>query len=212
MPVTMDTQQQNFWVESINKEAAVRFAWQMRYSKNFNKTGGTVAATSQATTKKKQEEISAATNAFTSNLSAKIQQLEEEGKKLAQDKRDSSFNLSQRSSRRSSSQPSRRQGSAVIKTLTEGGGTILSDMRPASVNTKSLLYNGISAHGEGRYAYLKKRSHLPPETKYEFPVLSSNLHGWKIMEYTGSEPQHSPYGRTCIIRDTFYRNSGITLT
>lgn len=34
----MDAQWQNFWVESINKEAAVRFQWHLRYSKQFAKT------------------------------------------------------------------------------------------------------------------------------------------------------------------------------
>lgn len=33
----MDAQWQNFWIESINKEAAVRFQWHLRYSKQFAK-------------------------------------------------------------------------------------------------------------------------------------------------------------------------------
>ena len=36
--VKMDAQWQNFWIESINKEAAVRFQWHLRYSKQFAKT------------------------------------------------------------------------------------------------------------------------------------------------------------------------------
>ena len=33
--LNMDTQRQNFWKESINKEATVRLAWHMRFSKEF---------------------------------------------------------------------------------------------------------------------------------------------------------------------------------
>lgn len=193
MPVTMDTQQQNFWLESIKKEAAVRFTWQLRYSKNFSKTAAASAHQKQEEQQKKQPVAgTAASNSFRSDLSAQIRKLKQEETRET----DRPSTVACTTSRRSS---------AAKEAI------IIADMRPPSVKTKALLYNGISAHEEGRYAYLKKRSHIVPELKYEYPVLSSSLHGWKIMEYT-SEPQQSPYGRSCIIRDTFYRNSGITLT
>ena len=86
----------------------------------------------------------------------------------------------------------------------------LQDMRPSSPSTRALLYNGISAHGEGRFAYLKKRALLAPEEKYEFPLLSSCEYGWKILQLS-KNLRPSEYGRTCIVRDTFYRNSGIIM-
>ncbi|XP_003384980.1 PREDICTED: uncharacterized protein LOC100642006 [Amphimedon queenslandica] len=192
MPVTMDTQQQNFWLENIQKEAAIRFAWQLRYSKTF---GRAVAGSPQQQKDKKKEQEKKkkkepVSGGIRSNLSAQIHRLQED---------DDKESLLDAAAKGFGSPTSNKQSLPIR------------DMRPPSVNTKKLLYNGISAHGEGRYAYLKRRSNLPPEMKYEYPVLSSNLHGWKIIEYA-KEPQRSPYGRTCIIRDTFYRNSGITLT
>ena len=170
----MDAQMQRFCIESIEKEAVLRFAWQLRYGKNKD-------LNSIAKQKNENANIVSA-RAFQSNISSQLQKLEkEENPKLL---------LSSRRSSRS--------------------GTALEDMRPASVSTKSLLYNGISAHGEGRHAYLKKRHLLSPEHKYKFPILSSNLYGWKIMDYV-KNPQHSPYGRTCVVRNTFYTNSGIKL-
>lgn len=81
------------------------------------------------------------------------------------------------------------------------------DMRPASPRTRSQLYEGISHHGEGRYAYLKQRNYKSPEEKYIFPILSSCEYGWKILDH--GFPKCSPYARTRVIRDTFYRQSGI---
>ena len=80
-------------------------------------------------------------------------------------------------------------------------------MRPPSPSAQSVLYNGISAHGEGRYAYLKKRKTLTPVQKYEFPLLSSYQYGWKIMEYANPKP--SPHARV-YIDSLFYRKRGIT--
>ena len=191
MPVTMDTQQQNFWLESIEKEAAIRFTWQLRYSKALGRAVAGSSSQMKGKRKSSEEEKKKkqpVTGGLRSNLSAQIHRLKDDNNK----------NLAET--------PKRSNSPTLDKELLP-----VSDMRPPSVKTKKLLYNGISAHGEGRYAYLKRRSTLPPELKYEFPVLSSNLHGWKILEYA-KEPQRSPYGRTCIIRDTFYRNSGITLT
>ena len=84
---------------------------------------------------------------------------------------------------------------------------IYKDMRPPSEKTRVQLYSGISHHGEGRYAYLKKRYQKSPEEKFVFPLLSSNVYGWKIHDF--GIPKCSPHARTRIVRDTFYRPSGI---
>ena len=86
---------------------------------------------------------------------------------------------------------------------------ILNDMRPVSPHTRTLLYKGISAHEEGRYAYLNKRKMKSPEEKFEFPITSSIQYGWKIMDF--SAPKPSTFARTCVVRDTFYRSSGIMI-
>ena len=174
----MDTQLQNFWVESINKEAALRFTWHLRYSKQFAKDGW----------KPKPRKSG---HDFRSSVSERIKRMEGE-------------------KRPRNSLPGTGIRREEDPRLTKSDGAVsMRDMRPASVNTRSLLYNGISAHGEGRYAYLKKRRTLTPEKKYEFPILSSCQYGWKIGECMNPKP--SAHARTCVIKDTFYRNSGIIL-
>lgn len=175
----MDTQLQNFCVESINKEASLRFAWHLRYSKQFAK--------SAFNSKPKKSGLN-----LNTNVSERIRRIESERKPLLR------------------SAPPSQGGTGKDARLTKSDGALsMRDMRPPSPNTQTLLYNGISAHGEGRYAYLKKRKALTPEQKYEFPLLSSCQYGWKIMEYANPKP--SPHARTCVIKDSFYRNSGIIL-
>ena len=185
MPITMDTQQQNFWVESIQKEAALRFAWQLRYSKKFAKEN------SSKREPQKKDSPAVAGKSFKQNITDQINQIES--------------SMTGRTNRVIGPPV----GSRPRTSTTSRKGPIR-DMRPATVNTKSLLYSGISAHGEGRYAYLKKRKLLTPEEKFEFPVLSSCQYGWKILEYV-KNPKGSKFARTCVIKDTFYRNSGISL-
>ena len=185
MPATMDAQQQSFWIESINKEAAVRFAWQLRYSKKFAKD---LAMQEQRKPPRKQPP---GLN-IASSLSARIKQLEDERPKPSRQP--------------TASKPESRASEKSQRRLS------IRDMRPPSVNTRSVLYDGISAHGEGRYAYLKKRKRLSPDQKYEFPVLSSCEYGWKILDYMDpSKNKPSRFARTCVIRDSFYRNSGVCI-
>ena len=178
----MDTQLQNFWIESIDKEAALRFAWQLKYSKQFAKK-----AVQQRQPNKK-------TGLVLSNaVSDRIKRLEEENKPVRSAPGGAKISSPHKLSRSQSAK--------------SDGVTVLRDMRPPSQSTHSVLYSGISAHGEGRYAYLKKRKQLIPEEKYEFPILSSCQYGWKITELTNPKP--SRFARTCVIKDSFYRNSGI---
>ena len=184
----MDTQQQNFWVESIQKEATLRFAWQLRYSKQFAKDAAA----------KKQKELQQSKLKKTglqlqSDIGEKIKRLEQQ------------VDTENKQEGKKSSKPASRCSSSQKQSVS------LRDMRPASVATRNMLYNGISAHGEGRYAYLKKRKALTPEQKFEFPVLSSCQYGWKIMDFMDPNSKPSPHARTCVIRDSFYRNSGIII-
>ena len=82
-------------------------------------------------------------------------------------------------------------------------------MRPPTTRTKALLYTGLSAHGEGRKAYLTRRKELGPDQKFEYPVMTSANYGWKILDYT--DLKKSSYARTRIIQDSFYRSSGILI-
>lgn len=189
MTMSMDTQLQNFWVESINKEAALRFGWHLRYSNKFAKSAFSRPA---KTTK----------NIPASNRAAVTERL-----KLMEREWRSRSAPSQSPDKKSTGKKDEKRASSSSEA--QGQALSLRDMRPASAATRQLLYSGISAHGEGRYAYLRKRKALTPERKYEFPILSSCQYGWKIMEFANPKP--SPHARTCVIKDSFYRNSGIIL-
>ena len=183
MAVSMDTQLQNFWKESINKEAALRFSWQLRYSKGFSKEAFQTA--SKGVNSKRP---AAGRVASGSTVAERIRRLESE---------------------RQQKKPAKGESTTDDRLTKSDGALSLRDMRPPSQATRQLLYNGISAHGDGRYAYLKKRKTKTPEEKYDFPILSSCQYGWKIRQF--GNPKPSPHARACVIKDSFYRNSGIIL-
>ena len=197
----MDTRQQNFWVENIEKEAALRFAWQLRYSKQLGKN-----ITKQPPGK--QDQPALAGKSFKQNITDQIEKIQTKlpaingsGKERTGSSQSRSKHIGRSSpatSTSSSCKPSRKV--KFPKT----------DMRPPTAGTRALLYDGISAHEEGRLAYLRKRKLIKPEDKFEFPVLSSCQYGWKILDYV-KEPQRSKFARTCIVRDTFYRRCGIDI-
>lgn len=193
----MDTQMQNFWIESINKEASLRFQWQLKYSKSFARAVAKRQADSQPTT------------SMSSNIARHIERMENELKN------DYPKPAGEASRSRGITAEKGTVKEEDLKLDDVEGDDITDralatfrfrDMRPASPQTRSELYKGISHHEEGRYAYLKKRNNKSPEEKYEFPILSSCVYGWKI---GNNDMTKSPYARTRIIRDTFYRRSGI---
>ncbi len=172
---------QKVWVESIDKEAAVRFAWHLKYSKKFAR--GAAAAQTNSQTKEKK------TLVFNSSVSDRI-------KKIEKDKKHRTAPCVTSKSPVKTEKLNKSEGALPVR-----------DMRPSSQRTLKLLYDGISSQGDGRYAYLKKRKEKKPEEKYEFPILTSCQYGWKILQY--AEPSSSPYARASVIKDSFYRNSGI---
>jgi len=176
----MDTQRQNFWKESIDKEAAVRLAWHMEFSKEFD---------SQANPIKKK----------TQNFLPKI----------SGSKKNHLMNSTTQDYRKSKS-----KGDAMSmknKFKDQGGETtLLLEMRPVTPRTKNLLYKGFSALGEGRYAYLQERKKKKPEQKYEFPITNGWEYGWKINDaMKHSTSKAAEFGRTKIVKDSFYRDNGV---
>ena len=182
----MDTRLQNFWKESINKEMTLRFAWQARYAnkERSNKKSSGVKPTVAST----------ANMAAHNSIAGKIKRLEVETERIRAENSDG--NVSQNVNTRSA----QAQTAAAV-------GAPASDMRPASTLTRSLLYKGLSVHGEGRYAYLKRRNMIVPDQKFLYPVLSSSEYGWKILDHAKLE--RSPHGHASVIKASFYRNSGI---
>lgn len=182
----MDTQMQGFWIEAIKKEASLRYGWHLKYSKAFAK---------QAALRNKQNEVSAGQKKAISdpleNISRHISRMEKE---LSKDDVDPSKDPELAAKR---AEELKKEEEALLN---------FREMRSPSPKTKMQLYDGISHHQEGRYAYLKARNKKSPEDKYIFPVVSSTVYGWKIRDH--GMPK-SDYARTRVIRDTFYRHSGI---
>ncbi len=81
------------------------------------------------------------------------------------------------------------------------------EMRKVDLRSKSLLFDGFTREGKGRYQYLQRRHNTIPEKKYTFPVLSSWEYGWRLDETDG--PRKPPHARTKLITDTFYTRSGV---
>lgn len=171
-----DTNMQNFWTEAINKEANVRFEWQLRYSKEFSKN-----AFKPQPPKRKALQMN-------NDLSHRIKELE--------------------SSVSSNASASTLEGTDDKAESCQKSNPLV-DMSPASKDIHALLYDGLSHHGEGRYSYLRKRVELQPDKKYSFPLLTSMNYGWKILDFVSLKP--SCYGRTAIVKNTFYRSSGIMI-
>eukprot|EP00118_Oscarella_pearsei_P025160 m.307637 g.307637 ORF g.307637 m.307637 type:complete len:166 (+) comp42564_c0_seq1:350-847(+) len=162
---SFDTQSQNFWKESVDKEAQVRLQWHLKYSKEF----------ARGAFKSKPRKVQLVLKPITPP------EPQAETKERETTKRE--------------------------ETVKKPEG-LLETMRPVSGSTKKLLYTGLSAEGEGRLSYLQVRKARKPEQKYEYPITSAWEYGWKIMEIVGTE-KPARYGRTKIVRDSFYRTNGI---
>ncbi|XP_002740141.1 protein SPMIP1-like [Saccoglossus kowalevskii] len=180
--VSLDTQKQNFLVESIEKEMMHRLRWQTKYSKEFAKQFYRDSELKRVETPKERP-----TRAKLLHLQqpkrnhlqyvSKIKRFDEE--KVEQQKEKSSPPLT-------------------------------TEMRPVSMKTKSLLYQGFSKIGEGRQSYLHARKQKKPYDRYEFPVTNSWEYGWKIDDYMKYYTP-SKHGVSHVVQDTFYRPNGVPL-
>ena len=178
--LNMDTQRQNFWKESIDKEATVRLAWHMQFSKEF-------ANKSIPLRKKKVD-------SFLPKIGAA---------QLVTANSNNARKIKYKATLPANFSPTKAKGDEETTTL-------LIEMRPVTPLTKSMLYKGFSALGEGRYAYLQERKKKKPEQKYKFPITNGWEYGWKItdaMKNSTSKP--AEFGRTRIVKDSFYRNNGV---
>ena len=89
--------------------------------------------------------------------------------------------------------------------------SLLINMYPAPERQKTLLYDGFTKEGKGRHQYLQSRYRSDiPETKYQFPLISSWEYGWRLNDVTDKNLiGKPPNGRTRIVADTFYTRTGI---
>jgi len=84
----------------------------------------------------------------------------------------------------------------------------IGDMNEVDKYTRSKIYDGKGADGKGRRTYLNLRNNVRPETKYNYPILSSWEYGWRLGDVIKIEDLKNPeFGRSRIVADTFYRNN-----
>lgn len=194
----MDTQMTGFWTEAIHKEEALRLAWQLKYSKTFAK---------ELATKNKSLEEEALKNNGKNLITDPLANIQRHIDKMEKDLKKDKLGLLSGSSKASKQEASEEAARKEEQRKKEEDDILnFREMRPASPKTRMQLYEGISHHQEGRYAYLKKRKKKSPEEKYVFPVVTSTVYGWKIYDHMMPK---SEYARNRVIRDTFYRHSGI---
>lgn len=170
--LNMDTQRQNFWKESINKEVSIRNTWFQQHLKFSNEFAKEVA----------EEALASPVPVSKTNLnSGKVPS------KVATPKK-----------------------ATPVPAVEPEAGAKFTEMRIASPQTKTILYTGLSAEGDGRKAYLLQRKTKGPEEKFEFPITSASEVGWKIREVSANqEVKPAMFGRSRIVQDTFFRTNGV---
>ncbi|KAM4587349.1 protein SPMIP1 [Odontesthes bonariensis] len=81
-------------------------------------------------------------------------------------------------------------------------------MRPVSPQTKQTLYQDSSHHERGRSLYLRRRGHIRPEEKFDFPVLTSWEYGWRLGDYN-LDYRTPSCARLSVVKSTFYARNGV---
>lgn len=108
--------------------------------------------------------------------------------------------------------PKKKPTLASINMMTAKSGqdpnALLVEMRAVTPGVRKLLYHGFTKEGKGRYQYLQTRKLKIPEDKYEFPLTSSWEIGWRLND-VHKEFRAPRFGRSRIVRDTFFRRTGI---
>ncbi|KAK9499696.1 hypothetical protein O3M35_002698 [Rhynocoris fuscipes] len=80
-------------------------------------------------------------------------------------------------------------------------------MLPVDREIAKKLYQGTSGNGEGRWLYLKLRSHAAPYHKYYEPMTEAQVFGWKIEDRAW--PANKQFGKQNVIKPQFYRRTGV---
>ncbi|XP_022081181.1 uncharacterized protein LOC110974115 [Acanthaster planci] len=176
-----DVQRQNFWTESIHKEAYTRLAWHEKYSKEF-------ARESRRGIARKHRPN------MVPNVVATL--------KARKPAAEQSHSLSELAAKKEA----RKKDLAAM--ASEDPDALLVEMRPVTPAVKDQLYKGFSKEGTGRYAYLQIRKLKKPEVKYDFPITSSWEYGWRLDDVV-KEFRAPAFGRSRIVKDSFYRTNGI---
>ncbi|XP_065179864.1 protein SPMIP1-like [Sycon ciliatum] len=212
--VYMDHVRQNFWKEMVHKEAILRQDWHLKYSKNFIKSDQDDASQKAAVPKRRRR--TGVVPRPNSAVEKMREQVDRDQARLAErqslfDSMDASGGRrSQGSTTLSKSDPFPTASSPGLQSESSASvsGGIVEPMRAPSAKTRDILYNGLSHDGEGRYKYLTTRKLENVERRYEYPLTYTQEYGWKIRD--SMDKYHpSEFGRTAIVRDSFYRHGGV---
>ncbi|KAF6019804.1 hypothetical protein EB796_021894 [Bugula neritina] len=184
-PVNLiSTQAQAFWTESIDKEETTRLSWHSK-----RKSGDSQSKQMEVFRKKIEM------NAIKPNLDLVKGLPKVDNKRFA---------------RKSLKYVNDKIDKEAADRFASKSGLIVADMMPVDSRTRPLLYDGVTKEEKGRYQYLKIRHKVVPERKYQFPLLSSWEYGWKIGDVIKKDEIKKPdFGRTALIRDTFYTRNQI---
>lgn len=179
-----DVQRQNFWTESIHKEAYTRLAWHEKYSKEFARDK---INAQNAQSQRLQAKFPPIVHNIPAVLSLKAQKKDMKNKKADLEK---------------------KKSDELAALAGRDPNALLVEMRAVTPAVRKQLYKGFSKEGTGRYAYLQVRKLKKPEDKYDFPITSSWDYGWRLDDVV--KEFHAPkFGRSRIVKDSFYRTNGI---
>lgn len=90
----------------------------------------------------------------------------------------------------------------------------INNMKPFDLDTRELIYEGVTREEEGRYAYLFKRKYKIVEDRYKTPITTYWDYGWNLHTPTRKSdyliPRAVPkYARGKVIEQSFYRNNQV---
>uniref|UniRef100_A0A8C6WGF3 Si:ch211-193l2.10 n=1 Tax=Neogobius melanostomus TaxID=47308 RepID=A0A8C6WGF3_9GOBI len=182
----LTTQSQNSYREQIHKEMMTRLTWKQRYSKLY--------PTTQTQTSPKSEPGLNKDSAVTGPLQGRPRSVLPP--------------ISMTTVRRTC--PSLSAASLPVTSLPVPAEqfTVPPVMRPASPQTRQSLYQESSHQGRGRSQYLRSRSLMLPEQKFEFPLLSSWEYGWRLGDFS-LDYKTPTRARSSVIKSAFYARNGV---
>jgi len=213
----MDTQRQNFWTEAIYKEGKKRLDWLSKNDRDqFDVLSSEAAALDDSwkvVTGKRHIQVPDKDDlladvggmATLKGTSANIVGSKLDNYELDEERYPKCQILQKFESK--------LPGSLVfpVPEDEEGNDLIITEpppeMRPPSTVTKSLLYDGFSKEGRGRKQYLQARTTQKiPEERFDYTVTSNWEYGWQQSGQVKLAPPQ--FGRSRIVRETFFRTGG----
>ncbi|ESO95680.1 hypothetical protein LOTGIDRAFT_203814 [Lottia gigantea] len=176
---SITVESQNFLTEAINKERDTRLNWHQKRR-------------GQDAVKPRQMEV------FRRNIEERSKPSEALMERLPAITKEQRFNKKKTT-----------DWDALVTKSASGNVNTVLNMRPATPDTNSKLYDGFTKEGKGRYQYLQSRYFQIPEEKFPYPLLNSWEYGWRLNDVVKKEEIKKPtYGRTRIVADTFYTRTG----